>query len=67
MKNLHLKKLNKLKQNIYYNSSDFQKFNKLKQFTTFDDNEELNNKNEYSKTITSYTNDDINKFDKIII
>ena len=60
------KEIHKLKQNTYYNSSDFQKFNKLKKFTNFINNENKKSKNEYSKTVTTYTSDDVNKFDKII-
>ena len=57
------KKINKIKD---YTSSDFEKFKKLKQFTTFNDNEPLNNKIEPEKTITEYTNKDKSSFDKII-
>ncbi len=60
------KEIHKLKQNTYYNLSDFQKFNKLKKFTNFINNENKKSKNEYSKTVTTYTSDDVNKFDKII-
>ena len=60
------KKVHKSEKNIYYNSSDFQKFNKLKQFTNVNIAENSNIKNEYSKSPTSYTFDDVNKFDKII-
>ena len=60
------KEIHKLKENIYYNSSDFQKFNKLKQFTNFDIDENSKNKNNYSTIPTSYTSDDVIKFDKII-
>ena len=44
----------------------FENFKKLKQFTTFNDNEPLNNKTEPEKTITEYTNKDKSSFDKII-
>ena len=60
------KEIHKLKENIYYNSSDFQKFNKLNQFTNFNNNDDKKNNNEYSETVTTYTSDDMNKFDKII-
>ena len=60
------KKPHKSEKNTYYNSSDFQKFNKLKQFTNVNIAENSNIKNEYSKIPTSYTSDDVNKFDKII-
>ena len=60
------KKAHESKENTYYNSSDFQKFNKLKQFTNVNITENSNIKNEYSKSPTSYTSDDVNKFDKII-
>ena len=49
-----------------YKPSDFENFKKLKQFTTFNDSEPLNNKTEPDKTITEYTNKDISSFDKII-
>jgi len=57
------KKVNKTKD---YTPSDFEIFKKLKQFTTFNDNEPLNNKTEPEKTITEYTNKDKSSFDKII-
>ena len=57
------KKVNKIKD---YTSSDFEKFKKLKQFTTFDDSKPLNNKTEPEKTITEYTDKDMSAFDKII-
>ena len=60
------KKVHKLKENTYYNSSDFQKFNKLKEFTNLKIDKETNDEKEYSKTVTSYTSDDVNKFDNII-
>ena len=50
----------------YYNSSDFQEFNKLKQFTNFSLNKDSKVKNEYLKTVTNYTSEDVNKFDEII-
>ena len=57
------KKVNKTKD---YTPSDFENFKKLKQFTTFNDNEPLNNKTEPEKTITEYANKDKSSFDKII-
>ena len=57
---------NKSKENSYYNSSDFQKFNRLKQFTNFENSKDSKTKKEDSKSVTSYTSDDVNKFDKII-
>ena len=60
------KEAHKSKGNNYYNSSDFQKFNKLKQLTDFNIAKESETKKEYSKTATTYTSNDINKFDKII-
>tara|TARA_Y100000590_G_scaffold363245_1_gene420813 strand:+ start:282 stop:803 length:522 start_codon:yes stop_codon:yes gene_type:complete len=56
----------KLKENTYYNSSDFQKFDKLKQFTNFTIDKDSKPKNEYLEIPTSYTTDDISKFNKII-
>jgi len=59
--------VNKTKENnIYYTSSDFEKFKKLKQLTNFNITKESETKKEYSKTATTYTSNDINKFDKII-
>ncbi len=49
-----------------YKASDFEIFKKLKQFTTFNDNEPLNNKTEPEKTIAKYTDKDMNTFNKII-
>ena len=57
------KKVNKIKD---YTSSDFEKFKKLKQFTAFDDNKPLNDKTEPEKTITEYTDKEMDAFDKII-
>jgi len=57
------KKVNKSRD---YKPSDFENFKKLKQFTTFNDSEPLNNKIEPEKTITKYTDKDISSFDKII-
>ena len=61
------REVNKTKENnIYYTSSDFEKFKKLKQLTDFNITKESETKKEYSKTATTYTSNDINKFDKII-
>ena len=49
-----------------YTPSDFENFKKLKQLTNFDDSKPLNNKTETEKTITEYTDKDIDSFDKII-
>ena len=57
------KEVNKSKD---YKPSDFENFKKLKQFTTFNDNEPLNNKTESSKATTKYTDKDMSAFDKII-
>ena len=57
------KEVNKSKD---YKASDFEIFKKLKQFTTFNDNEPLNNKTEPEKTITKYTDKDMSTFNKII-
>ena len=57
------KEVNKSKN---YTSSDFENFKKLKQFTTFNNNEPLNNKTKPEKTTTDYTDKDMNAFDKII-
>ena len=57
------KKVNKTKD---YTPSDFENFKKLKQFTTFNNSEPLNNKTKPEKTITEYTNKDKSSFDKII-
>ena len=59
--------VNKTKENNnHYTSSDFEKFKKLKQFTTFNDNKTLNNKTENLNATTEYTYKDISSFDKII-
>ena len=60
------KETQKSKGNNYYNSSDFQKLNKLKELINFNIAEDVETKKENSKTITSYTSDDVNKFNKII-
>ncbi len=60
------KETQKSKGNNYYNSSDFQKLNKLKELINFNITEDVETKKENSKTITSYTSDDVNKFNKII-
>ena len=57
------KKVNKTKD---YTPSDFENFKKLKKFITFNDSEPLNNKIEFSKATTEYTDKDISSFDKII-
>ena len=49
-----------------YTPSDFENFKKLKQFTTFNDNEPSNNKTDPKIAITEYTNKDKSSFDKII-
>jgi len=49
-----------------YTPSDFENFKKIKQLTNFDDSKPLNNKTETEKTITEYTDKDIDSFDKII-
>ncbi len=54
------------KDNTYYNSSDFQKFNKLEQLTNFNINKDTKTKHENKSTSMNYTSDDVNKFDKII-
>ena len=59
--------VDKIKENNnHYTSSDFEKFKKLKQFTTFEDNKPLNNKTETLNATTKYTYKDISSFDKII-
>ena len=57
------KEVNKSKD---YTTSDFDNFKKLKQFTTFNDNEPFNNKTDPEITITEYTDKDMSAFDKII-
>ena len=60
------KEVHKIKENTYYNSSDFKKFNKLKQFTNFNFDNNSKDKNKYLKVPTTYTSDDVNKFEKIV-
>ena len=50
----------------YYKPLDFENFNKLKQFTSFDKKESIINKPEDIKTTTNYTDNDISVFDNII-
>ena len=50
----------------YYKSLDFKNFNKLKQFTSFDENAPIKNKSEDTKAINNYTDNDLGAFDKII-
>ena len=52
--------------NYYYTSLDFENFNKLKQFTAFNNNESVNHKTEAAQTNTNYTPNDVNAFDQII-
>ena len=60
------KEVNKSKGNDYYNSSDFQKLDRLKELTNFNFTEDLETKKENLKTDNNYTSEDVNKFDKII-
>ena len=48
----------------YYNSSDFQKFDQLDNFSEYNDN--LKQLNENITTKSDYSSDDYNEFDKII-
>ena len=50
----------------YYKPLDFKNFKKLKQFTSFNENEPIKNKPEDTKAINNYTNNDLGAFDKII-
>jgi len=53
------------KETSYYNSSDFQKFNRLNNFPEYKDNtEQKNNENISSKL--PYTSSDYGEFDKIV-
>ena len=54
------------KKDNYYNSSDFNNFNKVEQSLTFGDYTTINNDKEVSKIITNYTDSDENAFDQII-
>ena len=60
-----LNKSNIEKEKSYYNSSDFQKFNRLNNFPEYKDNtEQKSNKNTSSKL--PYTSSDYGEFDKIV-
>ncbi len=60
-----LNKSNIDKETSYYNSSDFQKFNRLNNFPEYKDNtEQKSNKNTSSKL--PYTSSDYSEFDKIV-
>ena len=61
-----LKKTEKIKNNNYYTSIDFENFEKIKQFATFDDNKSTNKNTEVIKTKTKYTANDVYAFDQII-
>ncbi len=50
----------------YYKSSDFENFDKLKQFLIFNDNKSINNESKTVKTITNYTDNDKSVFNQII-
>ncbi len=60
------KGVHKSKENNYYNSSDFQKLDRLKELANFNFTEDLETKKENLKTNNNYTSEDVNKFDKII-
>ena len=65
-KDLLPKKNEKTKKNNYYTSVDFENFEKIKQFATFDDNKSTNKNTEAIKTKTNYTANDVDTFDQII-
>ena len=58
--------LEKKNNKSYYNSLDFKNFTKINQFTIFDKNKNTNKiSDDFTKTI-SYSDNDINTFNKII-
>ena len=61
-----LEKKEKTKKNNYYSSSDFDKFEKIDQFSTLNKNENINKNPEVIKTKINYTSNDVNAFDQII-
>ena len=60
------KKTKKTKENNHYTSKDFDNFEKINQFVTFDENKTINKNTEVIKTKTNYTANDIDAFDQII-
>ena len=65
-KNSLPKKNNKTKKDNYYSSLDFDKFEKINQFTKLSQNETKNKSTEIIKTKANYTANDVNIFDQII-
>ena len=65
-KDSFLEKKEKIKKNNYYSSSDFDKFEKIDQFSTLNKNENINKNPEVIKTKINYTSNDVNAFDQII-
>ncbi len=65
-KNSLPKKNNKTKKNNYYNSLDFDNFEKINQFTTLSINETINKSTNVIKTKTNYTANDVGVFDQIV-
>ena len=60
------KNTHEAKEHVYYNSSDIQNFDKMKQFTNFNFDKDSKTQIKNSNTSTSYTSDDVSKFNKII-
>ena len=58
--------IRKAQGNTYYNSSDFQNFDKLKQFTNFSVDKDLKTQTQHLNNTITYTSGDVNKFNKII-
>ena len=60
------KKKEKKKKNNYYSSLDFENFEKINRFATFNENKTINKNAEVIKTKTKYTANDVYAFDQII-
>ena len=60
------KKVDKTKKNNYYSSLDFENFEKINRFATFNENKTINKNTEVIKTKTKYTANDVDAFDQII-
>ena len=60
------KQIEKTKKNNYYSSLDLKNFEKINQFSTFNDNKTINKNTEVIKIKNNYTVTDVNAFDQII-
>ena len=60
------KQIEKTKKNNYYSSLDLKNFEKINQFSTFNDNKTINKNTEVIKIKANYTANDVDVFDQII-